>query len=483
MVDIPNTGTNGLVLTSVGNGTNASQWAVSTGGGSTTLAGDVTGPSGSNTVIKINNTALGTLTGATAGNALIWNGTYNQWQPADPTLGGYVVNVSGLSTSGQMLFWSNLGGTGQWVTTYIPTGTGSMLFWNGLSWESTSTTGIATGNVLVWNNSTSKWVPGAAPLTGDVSGTTASNQVVSLAGGQTLALTGANFPVSGSIMQYSTSTSSWTTGAAPTVNGQILEWNGFGWAQSDSTAPSNGNTLIWNSSIAPTGKWTPGNITLAGEVTGSTSSTSVVKLITYTLPVTGAINGNFLYYSSTSGKWEYGGARSGGATPSVGDVPVWNATTGWTAGPVSSTPSLSGNPTGSMFQNSTTNVTSTLALVQNMASNFVNGSVTFHGSGGSNAYSLTVPTTGYYQVDGQVYIAAGTATGGFVVSAIFVNGSEVMRANSFGTGGAAPHCGGVIALNVSDYVQLYAQIQSGTAATNVFAGSLRTFVSLSLVSQ
>ena len=445
-------------LVSVGNGNQVkwgdfpvTQQVANTGGGTvTTLNGDVTGSPTSNQVVSLQ---------------------------------GQTLAIAGLNFPGNGSLFQYTTATNSWTTVSAPTVVGQILSWNGGAWVQNSTTAPSNGNTLVWSSAVSKWVPSAITLNGDITGSSTSNQIQSFKG-QTLAITGSNFPVSGSIMQYSTSINSWTTGSAPTQNGQILQWNGFAWAQSDTPAPSNGQTLIWNSSIAPTGKWTPGNITLAGEVTGSTSSTSVVKLITYTLPVTGAINGNFLYYSSTSGKWEYGGSRSGGATPSVGDVPIWNATTGWTAGPVSSTPSLSGNPTGSMFQSITaTSVTSTLALVQNMASNFVNGSVTFHGSGGSNAYSLTVPTTGYYQVDGQVYIAAGTATGGFVVSAIFVNGSEVMRANSFGTGGAAPHCGGVIALNVSDYVQLYAQIQSGTAATNVFAGSLRTFVSLSLVSQ
>ena len=386
MGNIPNTNTPNLVLQSVGNGSNDSRWGTS-GGGSTLPTGTGTGQ-----MIWWNGTAwiVTSTTGLTTNYVMTWNGT--AWVPTagGNTLGGYAVNVSALNpttdTGAMLTFnYNSFTGLSQWVETYVPTGTGSMFFWNGTNWESTSTTGIATGNVLVWNNSTSKWVPG--------------------------------------------------------------------------------------------------NITLSGEVTGTTSSTSVVKLISYLLPVTGAQMGNFLYYNSTSGKWEYGGARTGGATPSVGDVPVWNATTGWTAGPVSSTPSLSGNPTGSMFQNTSTNVTNTIALVQNMASNFVNGSVTFNGSGGSYPYSLRVPTTGYYQVDGQVYIAAGTATGGYVISLIYVNGSEVMRANSYGTGGAAPHCGGVIALNANDYVQLYAQVQSGTAATSVVSGSLRTFVSLSLVSQ
>ena len=399
MANVPNTTTSGQVLTSVGDGSNASKWGtVTSGGGSgiTQLTGDVTAGPGSGsiaaTVARINGSPLGTTTGATNGYVLTWNSTSGTWGPAagGNTLGGYAVNVSALNpttdTGAMLTFnYNSFTGLSQWVETYVPTGTGSMFFWNGTNWESTSTTGIATGNVLVWNNSTSKWAPG--------------------------------------------------------------------------------------------------NITLAGEVTGTTSSTSVVKLITYLLPVTGAQMGNFLYYNSTSGQWAYGGSGTGGALPSVGDVPVWNATTGWTAGPVSSTPSLLNNSTGSMFQNSTTNVTNTIALVQNMASNFVNGSVTFNGSGGSYPYSLRVPTTGYYQVDGQVYLPAGAATGGYVISLIYVNGSEVMRANSYGTGGAAPHCGGVISLAAGDYIQLYAQIQSGTAATSVVAGSLRTFVSLSLVSQ
>ena len=389
MGNIPNTTTNGLVLTSVGNGSNDSQWAVFSGSGSTLPTGTSTGQ-----MIWWNGTAwiVTSTTGLTTNYVMTWNGT--AWAPAagGNTLGGYAVNVSALNpttdTGAMLTFnYNSFTGLSQWIETYVPTGTGSMFFWNGTNWESTSTTSIATGNVLVWNNSTSKWVPG--------------------------------------------------------------------------------------------------NITLSGEVTGTTSSTSVVKLISYLLPVTGAINGNFLYYTNISGtgKWEYGGYNSSGSSPSVGDVLIWNATTGWTAGPVSSTPSLLNNSTGSMFQNSTTNVTNTIALVQNMASNFVNGSVTFNGSGGSYPYSLRVPTTGYYQVDGQVYLPAGAATGGYVVSLIYVNGSEVMRANSYGTGGAAPHCGGVIALNANDYVQLYAQVQSGTAATSVVSGSLRTFVSLSLVSQ
>jgi hypothetical protein len=236
--------------------------------------------------------------------------------------------VTGLG-NGDVLYWSNVGAVQQWVTGPTPTGDGQLQYWNTSSsghW-SLSAAATTTGQALVWNNSTLTWGPGAVPLVGDVSGTTASNQVVSLAGGQTLALTGGNFPVSGSILQYVTSgsTPSWTSGAAPTQNGQLLQWNGAGWAQSDSTAPSNGNTLIWNSSIAPFGKWTPGNITLAGDVTGSTSANTVIKLQNYPVNLTGIAHGEMLWWSNVSGYQQF---VTGPQPITTGQYYAWDTTLG-----------------------------------------------------------------------------------------------------------------------------------------------------------
>jgi len=230
MANVPNTSTSGQVLTSVGDGTNASRWAINTSAGSVTLAGDVTGASSSNTVVKINGTALGTLTGATNGYVLTWNSSSSTWVAAagGNTLGGYAVNVSALNpttdTGAMLTFnYNSFTGLSQWVETYVPTGTGSMFFWNGTNWESTSTTGIATGNVLVWNNSTSKWVPGNITLAGDVTGATGANTVVKLQ----------NYPVNvvsiahGEMLWWSNISGyqQFITGPQPITTGQYYAWD------------------------------------------------------------------------------------------------------------------------------------------------------------------------------------------------------------------------------------------------------------------
>lgn len=68
-------------------------WVSLTATGSTTLAGDVTGTLGANTVTKIQNRNVSS-TAPTAGQSLAWNAVTSQWEPT--TLGG--------------------GGGGQWVT-------------------------------------------------------------------------------------------------------------------------------------------------------------------------------------------------------------------------------------------------------------------------------------------------------------------------------------------------------------------------------
>ena len=260
MGNIPNTNTPNLVLQSVGNGSNDSRWGTS-GGGSTLPTGTSTGQ-----MIWWNGTAwiVTSTTGLTTNYVMTWNGT--AWVPAagGNTLGGYAVNVSALNpttdTGAMLTFnYNSFTGLSQWVETYVPTGTGSMFFWNGTNWESTSTTGIATGNVLVWNNSTSKWVPGGLTLTGDVTGSSGANTVVKIQ----------NYPVNmtgvgnGDLLYWSNvGTTQWLTGPSPTITGQYYSWN-------NSTGSWNLATPSGGSAISNQG-WT---------------STS---LVTSTLPITSA---------------------------------------------------------------------------------------------------------------------------------------------------------------------------------------------------
>ena len=85
MGNIPNTTTNGLVLTSVGNGSNDSQWATASAGtsGITQLTSDVTAGPGSGsqiaTLTGINGKAIPSSTASTGGEILYYNQTSNAW--------------------------------------------------------------------------------------------------------------------------------------------------------------------------------------------------------------------------------------------------------------------------------------------------------------------------------------------------------------------------------------------------------------------
>ena len=113
-------------------------WAPATStSGITQLTGDVTAGPGSgsqaSTVAKIKGTALGTLTGAINGNALIWNTPSSSWIPADPTFGGYTVNMGSLAPTtdnGSIPYFSNVGAVNQFVPGPVPTTTGHYYSWN-----------------------------------------------------------------------------------------------------------------------------------------------------------------------------------------------------------------------------------------------------------------------------------------------------------------------------------------------------------------
>jgi len=239
MVDIPNTGQNGLVLTSIGNGTNASQWAtVSGSGGSVTLAGDVTGPSGSNTVAKINGSPLGTTVGANDGYALTWSNALSLWVPALPTLDGYPVNLLSLNPTtdnGATIFFSNIA-IDQFIPTLPPVNS-SVQFWNGYTWKPTTAASTSIDQYLKWNYSTSTWSPSVVTAI------------------QGMAVSGTTSPSDGSLMYWNNLSQQWlftsmtsTPGFGSIGNGSILYWDGGKYTFTPSPNGGGNGAVQWDDS-------------------------------------------------------------------------------------------------------------------------------------------------------------------------------------------------------------------------------------------
>jgi len=278
MGNIPNTNTPNLVLQSVGNGSNDSRWGTS-GGGSTLPTGTGTGQ-----MIWWNGTAwVVTVTPAT-NKYFYWNGS--AW--ANATVGdatsiqGYPVNITGIG-NGDVLYWSNVGSTQQWLTGPTPTGDGQLQYWNTSSsghW-SLSAAATTTGQALVWNNSTLTWGPANITLAGDVTGATGANTVVNIQ----------NYPVNltglgnGDLLYWSNvGTTQWLTGPTPTITGQYYAWNaGLGaWALATSSGGGVTNTA-WSSES---------NSLSLSSTLSSWGSVTVTGFSNYTVTLSSTMSGN-----------------------------------------------------------------------------------------------------------------------------------------------------------------------------------------------
>jgi hypothetical protein len=278
MGNIPNTNTPNLILQSVGNGSNDSRWGTS-GGGSTLPTGTGTGQ-----MIWWNGTAwVVTVTPAT-NKYFYWNGS--AW--ANATVGdatsiqGYPVNITGIG-NGDVLYWSNVGSTQQWLTGPTPTGDGQLQYWNTASgghW-SLSAAATSTGQALVWNNSTLTWGPANITLAGDVTGSAGANTVVNIQ----------NYPVNmtgvgnGDLLYWSNvGTTQWLTGPTPTITGQYYAWNaGLGaWTLATSSGGGVTNTA-WSSES---------NSLSLSSTLSSWGSVTVTGFSNYTVTLSSTMSGN-----------------------------------------------------------------------------------------------------------------------------------------------------------------------------------------------
>lgn len=226
MPDIPNTGTNGLVLTSVGNGSNASYWG--TGSGS---ANPFPTPSGIGALVYWNG-AVWASTDVPSTGALIWfNGT--DWVPVTaPTTSGQVLEWNGSAWVPATNNATTLGGYPVVLSSPV---TGEFLEFSGSEWINASTGGGPVNNsawavnggsgslstslstVSGWSTSVSGFTNYLVTITGVVKNTSVAAQTSSIALQWNYATLGSSVGVTTSIEQATTLTCvNFVTGQVPT---------------------------------------------------------------------------------------------------------------------------------------------------------------------------------------------------------------------------------------------------------------------------
>lgn len=267
-----------------------------------TAGGDLSGTSTNQTVIGIDGIPL-SITTLTNGNTLVYNGT--DWVNAlitnsnvDPAAaiqysklnllgnivnsdiaGGAAISVSKLAagTSAQVLLnssapaatWTSI--TGDVFLTYTGATTLSKIQTVPLMINS-----LTTGNSLSYNGS--DWVNAPISLgggSGYVSGTLpAGNQAA-----QSLTLTGDAVSSGGTTSSASTTVSGLLTHALPSLADGYLNWTGSAWALNTISVPS--------------------GFTAGGDLSGSSTSQTVVGLDTTPIVITTLTSGNALTYNGT----------------------------------------------------------------------------------------------------------------------------------------------------------------------------------------
>src|ERR1019366_4941411 len=224
--------------------------------------------------------------------------------------------TAGLDLSGTLTSQTVIGLQGRALTATAPT-TGNGYYWTGTTWAP-SALNLAGGTAFITGI-----LPAASQaaqvLGGDLSGTTAAAAVTGLRGNALPAPSGTNTALTwtGSALAWSTTASGFTaaTDLAGTSTSQTVV--GFQGRGVTATAPAAGNAYYWGgaswaasalnlaggagsvSGVLPAANQAAQ--TLAGDVTGATTATTVGRILNQTVP---ALAPGYLHYNGTVFVWD-----------------------------------------------------------------------------------------------------------------------------------------------------------------------------------
>ena len=338
---------------------------------SVTLAGDVTGPSGSNTVAKINGSALGTTTGATSGQYLAWNGS--AWVPTTPAAGGvtsfntrtgavvpanadYLAVASG-GLTGAVSATRYVGGTTNgaptagtfavgdfivdqtasiWVCTVAGTpGTWATTISNHMTLRSATATAKYNEITLFQGSTASQTISAAASPIDSATWTIINNSTVTVTAGfsanamyplgSASSVTSLTVPVNAAYSFVNYNGGNWymvSSNNIANLQGTLAVANGGTGLTSLGTA---GQVLTVNSGATALQYSTPAtttSVTMGGDVTGNSATSTVAKLQGTTVSTTAPTANQVLTYNSGTTSWTPTTPSAGALTTSSSWITV-----------------------------------------------------------------------------------------------------------------------------------------------------------------